>query len=130
MSIRVVSSEVLRFLSLSLIIVCYNMQMGRSSGFNLRGIFTSHRPQQQQQRHPPSVSSSSISFSGVNQDHLHGSDMFQPAHSGHRPQVCPDDALIRLLEIKVVYRRSHIEIHLLLPSNLRTEGMPTLPGSK
>ncbi|KAI8523907.1 hypothetical protein RHMOL_Rhmol13G0108000 [Rhododendron molle] len=75
--------------------------MGRSSGFNLGGIFTSHRPRQQQQRHPPSVSSSGVSFSGVNQDHLHGSDMFQSAHSGYRPQVCSDDALIRLLEIKV-----------------------------
>lgn len=106
------------------------MQMGRSSGFNLGGIFTSHRPQQQQQRHPPSVSSSGISLSGVNQDHLHGSNMLQSAHSGYRPPVCSDDALIRLLEIKVVYRRSHIEILLLLPSNLRTEGMPTLPGPK
>ncbi|KAM6595727.1 probable NOT transcription complex subunit VIP2 isoform X1 [Cannabis sativa] len=61
--------------------------MGRSSGFNLGGTYSSHRPQQQQQ-HAPSVSSSGVSFTpGNNQDllHLHGSDMF-PSHSTYHSQ--------------------------------------------
>jgi hypothetical protein len=63
--------------------------MGRSAGFNLGGTYSSHRPQQQQQ-HAPSVSSSGVSFSSVNnQDllHLHGSDMFPSSHSAYHSQV-------------------------------------------
>ncbi|KAL6967432.1 putative NOT transcription complex subunit vip2 [Sarracenia purpurea var. burkii] len=60
--------------------------MGRSGGFNLGGIYSSHRPHQQQ---APSVSSSGITFSGVNHDllHLHGSDIFQPSHSTYHSQT-------------------------------------------
>ncbi|KAL6979253.1 putative NOT transcription complex subunit vip2 [Sarracenia purpurea var. burkii] len=61
--------------------------MGRSAGFNLGGTYSLHRPQQQ---HAPSVSSSGISFSSLNnQDllHLHGSDMFQSAHSNYHSQT-------------------------------------------
>ncbi|XAR60527.1 hypothetical protein NMG60_11033942 [Bertholletia excelsa] len=65
--------------------------MGRSAGFNLGATYSSHRPQQQQQhQHAPSVSSSAIAFSGVNnQDilHLHGSDMFQSSHSNYHSQA-------------------------------------------
>ncbi|KAI3742470.1 hypothetical protein L1987_60153 [Smallanthus sonchifolius] len=63
-----------------------HFSMGRSSGFNLGGTFSSHRPQPQ---HAPSISSSSVSFSsGNNQDllHLHGSDMFQGSHSSYHSQ--------------------------------------------
>lgn len=62
--------------------------MGRSTGFNLGGTYSSHRPQQQQQ-HNPSVSSSGLSFSAVNnQDllHMHGSDMFPSSHSNYHSQ--------------------------------------------
>ncbi|KAI3772409.1 hypothetical protein L6452_03595 [Arctium lappa] len=65
-----------------------HFSMGRSSGFNLGGTFSSHRPQQQQ--HVPSISSSGVSFSSVNnQDllHLHGSDMFQGSHSSYHSQA-------------------------------------------
>ncbi|KAH9701038.1 NOT2 3 5 domain-containing protein [Citrus sinensis] len=66
-----------------------HFSMGRSAGFNLGGTYTSHRPQQQQQ-HAPSVSSSGVSFSSVNnQDllHLHGSDMFPSSHSSYHSQT-------------------------------------------
>ncbi|GFS30658.1 NOT2 / NOT3 / NOT5 family [Actinidia rufa] len=66
-----------------------HFSMGRSAGFNLGGTYSLHRPQQQQQ-HAPSVSSSGISFSAVNnQDllHLHGSDMFQSPHSSYHSQT-------------------------------------------
>ncbi|XP_009354544.1 probable NOT transcription complex subunit VIP2 isoform X5 [Pyrus x bretschneideri] len=62
--------------------------MGRSSGFNLGGTYSSHRPQQQQ--HAPSVSSSGVSFSQVNnQDllHMHGSDIFPSSHSTYHSQT-------------------------------------------
>ncbi|KAK4788415.1 hypothetical protein SAY86_019734 [Trapa natans] len=62
--------------------------LGRSTGFNLGGSYTAHRPQQQQ--HAPSVSSSSVSFPpGNNQDflHLHGSDMFAPSNSSYHSQT-------------------------------------------
>ncbi|KAI3678398.1 hypothetical protein L6452_37688 [Arctium lappa] len=58
-----------------------HFSMGRSSGFNLGGTFSSHRPQPQ---------SSSVSFSpSNNQDlhHLHGSDMFQGSHSSYHSQA-------------------------------------------
>ncbi|KAH7560926.1 hypothetical protein JRO89_XS10G0141100 [Xanthoceras sorbifolium] len=66
-----------------------HFSMGRSAGFNLGGTYSSHRPQQQQQ-HAPSVSSSGVSFSSVNnQDllHLHGSDMFPSSHSTYHSQT-------------------------------------------
>uniref|UniRef100_A0A5B7A4X8 Putative NOT transcription complex subunit VIP2 isoform X1 n=1 Tax=Davidia involucrata TaxID=16924 RepID=A0A5B7A4X8_DAVIN len=66
-----------------------HFSMGRSAGFNLGGSYSSHRPQQQQQ-HAPSVSSSGVSFSNVNnQDllHLHGSDMFPSSHSTYHSQT-------------------------------------------
>uniref|UniRef100_A0A5B7A6H0 Putative NOT transcription complex subunit VIP2 isoform X1 n=1 Tax=Davidia involucrata TaxID=16924 RepID=A0A5B7A6H0_DAVIN len=66
-----------------------HFSMGRSAGFNLGGSYSSHRPQQQQQ-HAPSVSSSGVSFSNVNnQDllHLHGSDMFPSSHSTYQSQT-------------------------------------------
>ncbi|CAK9169562.1 unnamed protein product [Ilex paraguariensis] len=62
--------------------------MGRSAGFNLGGTYTSHRSQQQQQ-HGPSVSSSGVSYSTMNnQDllHLHGSDMFTSSQSTYHSQ--------------------------------------------
>ncbi|CAI9105270.1 OLC1v1004157C1 [Oldenlandia corymbosa var. corymbosa] len=62
--------------------------MGRSSGFNLGATYSSHRPQQQQ--HSPSVSSSGVSFSNLNnQDlfHLHGSDMFPSSPSTFHQQT-------------------------------------------
>ncbi|XP_059660678.1 probable NOT transcription complex subunit VIP2 [Cornus florida] len=62
--------------------------MGRSSGFNFGGTYSSHRPQQQQQ-HVQSVSGSGLSFSNVNnQDllHLHGSDIFPSSHSTYHSQ--------------------------------------------
>ncbi|XP_057509394.1 probable NOT transcription complex subunit VIP2 isoform X2 [Actinidia eriantha] len=65
-----------------------HFSMGRSAGFNLGGTYSLHRPQQQQ--HAPSVSSSGVSFSAVNnQDllHLHGSDMFQSPHSSYHSQT-------------------------------------------
>ena len=73
------------------ILPIFNVQMGRSAGFNLGGTYSSHRPQQQQQQqHAPSVSSSGVSFSPLNnQDllHLHGSDMFPSSHSTYHSQV-------------------------------------------
>ncbi|CAB4312973.1 unnamed protein product [Prunus armeniaca] len=66
-----------------------HFSMGRSAGFNLGGTYSSHRPQQQQQ-HAPSVSSSGVSFSQVNnQDllHLHGSDIFPSSHSTYHSQT-------------------------------------------
>ncbi|XP_070674377.1 probable NOT transcription complex subunit VIP2 isoform X12 [Malus domestica] len=66
-----------------------HFSMGRSSGFNLGGSYSSHRPQQQQQ-HAPSVSSSGVSFSQVNnQDflHMHGSDIFPSSHSTYHSQT-------------------------------------------
>ncbi|PSS14372.1 NOT transcription complex subunit like, partial [Actinidia chinensis var. chinensis] len=65
-----------------------HFSMGRSAGFNLGGTYSLHRPQQQQ--HAPSVSSSGVSFSALNnQDllHLHGSDMFQSPHSSYHSQI-------------------------------------------
>lgn len=67
--------------------------MGRSAGFNLGGTYSLHRPQQQQQQqqqHAPSVSSSGVPFSSVNNHdllHLHGSDMFQSSHSSYHSQT-------------------------------------------
>ncbi|XP_047310682.1 probable NOT transcription complex subunit VIP2 [Impatiens glandulifera] len=66
--------------------------MTRSTGFNLAGTYSSHRPQQQQQpqQHLPSVTSSGVSFSSMNnQDmlHMHGSDMFQSSHAGYPSQA-------------------------------------------
>ncbi|KAL6203157.1 hypothetical protein ACLB2K_026860 [Fragaria x ananassa] len=66
-----------------------HFSMGRSAGFNLGGTYSSHRPEQQQQ-HAPSVSSSGVSFSQVNnQDllHLHGSDIFPSSHSTYHSQT-------------------------------------------
>ncbi|KAK6926900.1 NOT2/NOT3/NOT5, C-terminal, partial [Dillenia turbinata] len=66
-----------------------HFSMGRSSGFNLGGAYSSHRPQQQQQ-HAPSVSSSGVSFSPVNNPdllHLHGSDMFPSPRSNYHSQT-------------------------------------------
>ncbi|CAL5334259.1 unnamed protein product [Camellia sinensis] len=66
-----------------------SQHFSRSAGFNLGGSYSLHRPQQQQQ-HAPSVSSSGISFSAINnQDllHLHGSDMFQLSHSNYHSQT-------------------------------------------
>ncbi|XP_020964667.1 probable NOT transcription complex subunit VIP2 [Arachis ipaensis] len=63
--------------------------MGRSAGFSLRGIYSSHRTQQPQQ-HAPSVSSDGVSFSSINnQDlfHLHGSDIFPSTHSTYHSQA-------------------------------------------
>ncbi|XP_077222333.1 NOT2 / NOT3 / NOT5 family isoform X2 [Tasmannia lanceolata] len=61
--------------------------MGRSAGFNLAGTYASHR----QQQHPPSVSSSGVSFTPGNnsQDHLHlhGPDLFQSSHGAYHSQV-------------------------------------------
>ncbi|KAM7527848.1 hypothetical protein LguiB_031258 [Lonicera macranthoides] len=70
-----------------------HFSMGRSGDFNLGGTFSSHRQQQQQQQqqqHAPSVSSSGVSFSSVNnQDllHLHGSELFPTSHSSYHPQT-------------------------------------------
>ncbi|WOG86733.1 hypothetical protein DCAR_0205951 [Daucus carota subsp. sativus] len=64
-----------------------HFSMGRSAGFNLGG-FSSHHPQQKQ--HAPSASSSSVSFSNVNnQDllHMHGSDLFPSSHSNFHSQT-------------------------------------------
>ncbi|XP_054815541.1 probable NOT transcription complex subunit VIP2 isoform X2 [Prosopis cineraria] len=64
-----------------------HFSMGRSAGFSLGGSYSSHRPQQQQ---APSVSSGGASFSSVNnQDllHLHGSEIFPPAHSAYHSQT-------------------------------------------
>ncbi|XP_021912556.1 probable NOT transcription complex subunit VIP2 isoform X2 [Carica papaya] len=66
-----------------------HFSMGRSAGLNFGGTYSSHRPQQQQQ-HAPSVSSSGVSFSPVNnQDllHLHGSDIFPSSHSTYHSQT-------------------------------------------
>lgn len=68
--------------------------MGRSAGFNLGGTYSSHRPQQQQ--HTPSASSSTVSFSSMNnQDllHLHGSDMFPSSHSTYHQQSAGHPAI-------------------------------------
>lgn len=64
--------------------------MGRSSGFNLGGSYSSQRSQQQQQQHAAAVSSSATSFPSVNnQDlHFHGSDLFPSSHSTYHLQVC------------------------------------------
>ncbi|KAH7857498.1 hypothetical protein Vadar_013393 [Vaccinium darrowii] len=70
-----------------------HFNMGRSAGFNLGGTYSLHRPQQQQQQqqqHAPSVSSSGVPFSSVNNHdllHLHGSDMFQSSHSSYHSQT-------------------------------------------
>ncbi|KAE9585724.1 hypothetical protein Lalb_Chr24g0394301 [Lupinus albus] len=66
-----------------------HFSMGRSSGFSLGGSYSSHRTQQQQQQHGPSVSSGGVSFSSINnQDllHLHGSDVFPSSHSTYHSQ--------------------------------------------
>ncbi|KAK6935943.1 NOT2/NOT3/NOT5, C-terminal [Dillenia turbinata] len=66
-----------------------HFSMGRSSGFNLGGTYSSHHPQQQQ-LHASSVSSSGVSFSPVNNPdllHLHGSDMFSSPHSKYHSQT-------------------------------------------
>ncbi|XP_022883024.1 probable NOT transcription complex subunit VIP2 isoform X2 [Olea europaea var. sylvestris] len=66
-----------------------HFSMGRSTGFNLGGTYSSHRPQQQQQ-HAPSVSSGIAPFSTVNNHdllHLHGSDMFPSSHSTYHAQT-------------------------------------------
>ncbi|KAJ8563652.1 hypothetical protein K7X08_032104 [Anisodus acutangulus] len=65
-----------------------HFSMGRSAGFNLGGTYSSHRPQQQLQ-HAPSVSSSGVSFSNINnQDllNLHGPDVFQSSQSSYHLQ--------------------------------------------
>ncbi|KAI3507807.1 hypothetical protein L1887_22802 [Cichorium endivia] len=55
-------------------------QMGRSSGFNLGGAFSSHRPQQQ--------TSSVSSFAPANNQDLHHLDMFQQgSHSSYHSQA-------------------------------------------
>ncbi|PSR86658.1 NOT transcription complex subunit like [Actinidia chinensis var. chinensis] len=66
-----------------------NFSMGRSAGFNLGGVYSAQRPQQQQQQQHAPVSSSGISFSGANQDllHLRGSDMFQSSYSSYHSQT-------------------------------------------
>ncbi|CAJ2660793.1 probable NOT transcription complex subunit VIP2 isoform X2 [Trifolium pratense] len=66
-----------------------HFSMGRSAGFNLGGSYSSHRAQQQQQQHAPSVSNSGVSFSSVNnQDlHLHGSDIFPSSNSTYHSQT-------------------------------------------
>ncbi|WCJ41160.1 NOT2 / NOT3 / NOT5 family [Euphorbia peplus] len=66
----------------------HNFSLGRSSGFNLGGTYSSYRPQQQQQQqHAPAVSNSGVSFSPVNnQDLIHPSDVFQPSHSSYHSQ--------------------------------------------
>ncbi|KAI8015981.1 hypothetical protein LOK49_LG05G01169 [Camellia lanceoleosa] len=109
--------------------------MGRSAGFNLGGSYSLHRPQQQQQ-HAPSLSSSGISFSAVNnQDllHLHGSDMFQLSHSNYHsqdqgvksmqaPQATPDP--FGLLGLLSVIRMSDPDLTLLaLGIDLTTLGL-------
>nr|XP_043621001.1 probable NOT transcription complex subunit VIP2 isoform X3 [Erigeron canadensis] len=68
-----------------------HFSMGRSSGFNLGGTYSSHQQQQQQQQqqHVPSISSSGVPYTSVNnQDllHLHGSDMFQGSQSSYHSQ--------------------------------------------
>ncbi|KAM3303440.1 putative NOT transcription complex subunit VIP2 isoform X1 [Capsicum chacoense] len=65
-----------------------HFSMGRSAGFNLGGTYSSHRPQQQLQ-HAPSVSSSGVSFSNMNNQDLlslHGPDVFQSSHSSYHQQ--------------------------------------------
>ncbi|KAF5727407.1 NOT2 / NOT3 / NOT5 family isoform 1 [Tripterygium wilfordii] len=66
-----------------------HFSMGRSTGFNLGGSFSSYRPQQQQQQqHTPSVSGGGVSFSSVNnQDHLHNSDIFPSSNSTYHSQA-------------------------------------------
>ncbi|KAJ4955815.1 hypothetical protein NE237_012598 [Protea cynaroides] len=62
--------------------------MGRSSGFNLGGTYSSHR--QQQQQHAPSVGGSGVPFGSANsQDllHMHGSDIFPSSHASYHSQV-------------------------------------------
>ncbi|XP_009598260.1 putative NOT transcription complex subunit VIP2 isoform X2 [Nicotiana tabacum] len=64
-----------------------HLSMGRSAGFNLGGTYSSNRPQQQ--LHAPSVSSSGVSFSNINNQDLlslHGSDVFQSSHSSYQQQ--------------------------------------------
>ncbi|KAI7732568.1 hypothetical protein M8C21_024174, partial [Ambrosia artemisiifolia] len=63
-----------------------HFSMGRSSGFNLGGTFSSHRSQPQE---VPSISTSSVPFSSVNNQDLfplHGSDMFQGSRSSYHSQ--------------------------------------------
>ncbi|KAK9053736.1 hypothetical protein SSX86_024810 [Deinandra increscens subsp. villosa] len=50
-----------------------HFSMGRSSGFNLGGTFSSHHPHQQSSNQDP--------------HHLHGSDMFQGSHSSYHSQA-------------------------------------------
>ncbi|KAJ6370075.1 hypothetical protein OIU76_028363 [Salix suchowensis] len=61
--------------------------IGRSAGFNLGDTYSSYRPlQQQQQQHSPAVSSS-VSFASVNNQDLHGSEIFSSSHSAYHPQT-------------------------------------------
>lgn len=79
--------------------------MGRSTGFNLGGTYSSYRPQQQQQ-HTPAVSSSGVSFTPVNnQDLLHGSDIFPSSHSTYHSQVCKSASVnsLLLMHLGIVY---------------------------
>lgn len=63
------------------------LQIGRSAGFNLGEAYSSYRPQQQQQQqHAPAVSSG-VSFASVNNQDLHGSELFPSSHSAYHPQV-------------------------------------------
>ncbi|CAM8879145.1 unnamed protein product [Rhodiola kirilowii] len=58
---------------------------GRSTGFNIGGNYSTHRPQQ----HPSSGSGSGVNFSQLNnQDllHLHGSEMFPSSQSNFHAQ--------------------------------------------
>lgn len=65
---------------LCIYIYIYMYQMGRSSGFNLGGAFSSHRPQQQ--------SSNVSSFASANNQDLHHLDMFQQgSHTSYHSQV-------------------------------------------
>ncbi|KAJ6423895.1 hypothetical protein OIU84_024798, partial [Salix udensis] len=61
-----------------------HFSIGRSAGFNLGEAYSSYRPQQQQQ-HAPAVSSG-VSFASVNNQDLHGSELFQSSHSAYHPQ--------------------------------------------
>uniref|UniRef100_A0A6N2M7Q3 NOT2/NOT3/NOT5 C-terminal domain-containing protein n=1 Tax=Salix viminalis TaxID=40686 RepID=A0A6N2M7Q3_SALVM len=62
-----------------------HFSIGRSAGFNLGEAYSSYRPQQQQQ-HAPTVSSG-VSFASVNNQDLHGSELFQSSHSAYHPQT-------------------------------------------
>ncbi|KAJ6370076.1 hypothetical protein OIU76_028363 [Salix suchowensis] len=77
---------------------CFILQIGRSAGFNLGDTYSSYRPlQQQQQQHSPAVSSS-VSFASVNNQDLHGSEIFSSSHSAYHPQVWKFSAVNSFLQ--------------------------------